>query len=58
MKIIEVIQAARFFSITCNEVITINDKTWCLVHVYIIQKFGCFYMLHSNILMKEQLLKT
>lgn len=58
MKIIEVIQAARFFNVTCNEVITINNKTWYLVHVYIIQKFGFFYKLHSNILMKEQLLKT
>jgi hypothetical protein len=34
------VQAMRFFTITIDEVITINNATWLLVTVYYIYKFA------------------
>ena len=46
-KLKEVIKQARFFSITCDEVTSIDNKSWLCIHIYTEERWGQVPMLLS-----------
>jgi hypothetical protein len=44
-KKMSTIKAAQFFTMTCDEVTTIDNGTWIYVHLYVVQDFSRFHML-------------
>jgi hypothetical protein len=41
----EVMQATKFFYVTCDEVTTLDNGTWISIHVYVVVGFEWFPML-------------
>jgi hypothetical protein len=41
----EVMQSARFFSVTCDEVTTADNGTWISIYVYVVREFQRYHML-------------
>jgi hypothetical protein len=38
-KVVEVLAATRYVSITCDEVITMDNQSWISMHAYVIEDF-------------------
>lgn len=41
----ETVKSAKYFSVTCDEVTTIDNGTWVSVHMYVMKDFERFHML-------------
>jgi hypothetical protein len=40
-----VVTSAKYFSITYDEVISIDNQQWLYVHIYVVDAFPCCYVL-------------
>ena len=38
-------QGARYFSVSCDEVTTMDNSTWISIHVYVVKNYERFSML-------------
>jgi ribosomal protein L16 Arg81 hydroxylase len=54
LKQTETVQAARFFTVTCDEVTTQDNGTWVSVTIYTMRDWECFYMQASLELLDEE----
>jgi hypothetical protein len=41
----EMLQGIRYFSVSCDEVTTMDNSTWVSIHIYVVKNYECFPML-------------
>jgi hypothetical protein len=47
LKAWTIIQASRFISITCNEIIMMDNTSWVSIHAYVVQNWNHVFILIS-----------
>jgi hypothetical protein len=47
LKAMTIIQASRFISITCNEIIMMDNTSWVSIHAYVAQNWNHISILIS-----------